>query len=78
MGQGKWRGLPHEPISLSTFKHNIQPNSSGLVLSHRPLGGQLPFYGHEEELGETASLLNDTLCTQVRRPGQWKSNWKVF
>lgn len=29
----------------------------------------MPFPGHEEELGEIASFLSDTLCTQVRRTG---------
>lgn len=52
---------PDQLTPLSVFTLYAQPNSSGLVLSHGPPADQMPVHGHEEEWGEIASLLNDTL-----------------
>lgn len=65
---------PDALISLSTLNIVLGPTAqdkSFPTVPHSPQStpGQLPFYGHEEELGKIGSFPNDTLCIQVRRPG---------
>lgn len=68
---------PDQLTSSSILTLHAQPNSSGLVLSHGSPADQITVHGHEEEWGEIASLLNDTVDPGQKDWGQWKSNWKV-